>query len=159
MKQVRGIYSRSRSPYIEMEAKRSDSYLVFARKAAKTCRLADEPGLVQLNGARILDESITVRGRSTSTVRPWTLGNYLLLMKKSPSLCKIGVAYAQPLHDNSDDSVSILLLLIFNSLFCCVYYCWPLWYTNQWYIWTAVHCMYSHAIACSCFATYSNMCS
>ena len=111
---------RSRSPYIEMEAKRSDSYLVFARKAAKTCRLADEPGLVQLNGARILDESITVRGRSTSTVQPWTLGNYLLLMK-SPSLCKIGVAYAQPLHDSSDDSVSILLLLIFNSLFCCVY--------------------------------------
>ena len=107
MKQVRGVYSRSQSPYM---AKRSDSYLVFARKPAQICRLAAEPGLdlclFKLNGARILNEPITVRGRSTSTVRPWTLGNYLLLMKKSPALCKIGVAYALPLHSTSDDSVS-----------------------------------------------------
>ena len=111
MKQTRGVYSRSRSPYIELEAKRSDSYLAFARKAAKICRLADEPELdlclFKLNGARILNEPVTVRGRNTSTVRPWTLGNYLLLMKKSPSHCKIGVAYAQPLHISSGDSVSI----------------------------------------------------
>ena len=108
---MRGVFSRSRSPYIEMEARRSDSYKVFAEKAARKCRLASEPGLelclFKLNGARILNEPVTVRGRTTSSVRPWTLGNYLLLMKKSPTLCKIGVAYPQQLPDSSGESVTV----------------------------------------------------
>ena len=114
MKEARGIFSRSRSPYIEMEARRSDSYQAFASKAAKKCRLATEPDkelcLFKLNGARILDEPITVRCRNRNYTRPWTLGNYFLLMKKSPSLCKIGVAYAAKLDVSSEESVSIKTL-------------------------------------------------
>lgn len=78
MKEVRGAFSRCRSPYIQIEACRSDSYRVFAEKAAQNKELLP----LKLNGAMILDEPITVKGKS----RPWTLGNYLLLMKKAPNL-------------------------------------------------------------------------
>ena len=89
MKEARGIFARSRSPYIEMEARRSDSYQAFALKAAKKCRLATERDkelcLFKLNGARILDEPITVRSRNRNYTRPWTLGNYILVYARSVS--------------------------------------------------------------------------
>ena len=60
-----------------MEARRSDSYQAFALKAAKKYRLAAERDkelcLFKLNGARILDEPITVRSRNRNYTRPWKL--------------------------------------------------------------------------------------
>ena len=89
-----------------MEGSRSDSYSTFAQKAAKKCRLPTEVNkelsLFKLNGARILDECIHVKSRSGKiSVRSWTLGNYFLLMKKSLSVCKIGVAYAHSLEEST----------------------------------------------------------
>ena len=106
-----GSGATSTSPYIEMEARRSDSYQAFALKAAKKCQFATEPDkelcLLKLNGARILDEPITVRCHNRDYTRPWTLGNHFLLMKKAPSLCRIGVAYAAKLNVSSEESVSV----------------------------------------------------
>ena len=51
----------------------------------------------------MLDESVTVKGK----LKPWTLGNYLLLMKKSPSNVKLGVGYfTPPLEDVASSSSS-----------------------------------------------------
>lgn len=102
------MFSRSSCPYIKVEANRCDSYRTFAEKAARKCRLLykeeKELALFKLNGARILNEPIHVKNRNgKSSVRPWTLGNYLLLMKKSPAVCKIGVAYADYLRATSSD--------------------------------------------------------
>ena len=97
-----GMFVRARSPFVEMEAKKSDSYTIFAKRAAKKCRLGEAEGkilsLFKLNGARVLNECVTVKGK----LKPWTLGNYLLLMKKSPSSVKLGVGYFSP--ESEDDS-------------------------------------------------------
>ena len=45
-------------------------------------------------GAVIQNEDITIHGEQ----RDWTLGNYLALLKKSPSAVKIGVGY---IHDET----------------------------------------------------------
>ena len=37
----------------------------------------------------MLDQPVTMKGKA----KPWTLGNYLLLMKKGASSVKMGVAY------------------------------------------------------------------
>jgi len=90
-----GTVSRVKSgSLIEINAYRGDSYSVIARKAAKKCQLTQVAGnlslaLFKLNGALILDEEVTINGKT----RPWTLGNYLLLMKKSPANIKLGVGY------------------------------------------------------------------
>lgn len=102
MEECRGIFSRCKNPYIEMEASRSDSYVRFA---ARKCKVAykenKELCLFKLNGAHILNEPIGVKNKSGKTsVRPWTLGNYLLL---SPAACKVGVAYAEYLTGTSSD--------------------------------------------------------
>ena len=107
MKESRvGTFSRTKQPFIEMEANKSDNYTTFAKKAAVKCRLSDEKGkilsLFKLNGARVLDEKVTVKGNQ----KPWTLGNYLLLMKKSPSNVKLGVGYFSPLPENVTSSSS-----------------------------------------------------
>ena len=98
---VAGAYSRAKCPYIEIDARKSDTYPAFAARAAQKCGLREEPeselALFKLNGARILDEVIFIKGKS----KPWTLGNYLLLMKKSPSSVKIGVC-AIPKFSSSD---------------------------------------------------------
>ena len=51
--------------------------------------------LFKLNGARILDEEITVGGKT----KPWTMDNYILLMKKSPNNIKLGVGCITPDDD------------------------------------------------------------
>ena len=94
MKESRpGVFVRSKSPFIEIEACKGDKYVTFAKRASIKCRLNHQEGkelaLFKLNGARILDEDVTIKGR----LKPWTLGNYLLLMKKSPSSVKLGVGY------------------------------------------------------------------
>ena len=58
--------------------------------------------LFKMNGARLLDENVTVKGNQ----KPWTLGNYLLLMRKSPSNVKLGVGYFSPLPENVTGSSS-----------------------------------------------------
>ena len=87
MKETRPeMFVRARSPFVEMEAKKSDSYTIFTKRAAKRCHLGEAEGkilsLFKLNGARVLNECVTVKGK----VKPWTLGNYLLLMKKSSAV-------------------------------------------------------------------------
>ena len=86
----RGLFQRGLSPLIEMEARRKDDYVTFAKKAACRCKLGDgtadqELSLFKMNGARIVNDGVTVRGKK----KPWTIGNYLLMMKKSASSVKI----------------------------------------------------------------------
>ena len=96
-----GVYSKRKSPYIEMSVSRGDCYKAVAKRAAKKCRLtyrgSQTLSLFKLNGARILDEDITVGGKT----KPWTIGNYILLMKKSPNNIKLGVGCITP--DSSSD--------------------------------------------------------
>ena len=97
---------RGKTPFVEIQAKKTDDYCTFVRKAAKKCRLVEQEGqvlsLFKLNGARVLNENVTIKGK----LKPWTLGNYLLLMKKSPSNVKLGVGYfTLPTRDsNTSDS-------------------------------------------------------
>ena len=105
MKETRaGVFSRGKSPYVEIEAKRSDTYREFACNAASKCRLKARRGMVlslfKLNGARVLDQPVTMKGKA----KPWTLGNYLLLMKKGASSVKMGVAYTAPLQSDSSSA-------------------------------------------------------
>ena len=97
----RGVFGRAKCPFVEMEARKSDSYSMFARRAALKCRMSEQAGkvlsLFKLNGARVLDECMTIKGK----LKPWTLGNYLLLMKKSPSTVKLGVGFIAPLQSES----------------------------------------------------------
>ena len=90
MSAQKGVFVRSKS---QIEACKGDKYVTFAKRASIKCRLNHQEGkelaLFKLNGARILDEDVTIKGR----LKPWTLGNYLLLMKKSPSSVKLGVGY------------------------------------------------------------------
>ena len=107
MKESRpGVFVRAKQPFVEMEANKSDNYTTFAKKAAIKCRLSEEKGkllsLFKLNGARVLDESVTMKEK----LKPWTLGNYLLLMKKSPSNVKLGVGYFTPPPEDVTSSSS-----------------------------------------------------
>ena len=54
------------------------------------CKIPPEQStsLFKLNGSKILDERLTVCGRE----KEWNLGNYLQVIKKSPSSLKLGVA-------------------------------------------------------------------
>ena len=105
MKETRsGVYTRVKAPYVEMEAYRSDSYITFVKRAAHKCHLTEKKNkllsLFKLNGARVLDEEVTVKGKP----KPWTLGNYLLLMKKSPNNIKMGIGYVDCDFNSSSDS-------------------------------------------------------
>lgn len=100
-----GIFSRGKFPFLEIGGKRSDGYTQFAKTAALKCKLSRPdvqsiPALFKMNGARILNESMTIAGK----VKPWTLGNFLLLMKKSASSVKIGVCYIASSLTSSESS-------------------------------------------------------
>lgn len=106
-----GVFSKEKSPYVEMSVSRSDPYSIVAKKAAEKCRLNycknKVLSLFKLNGVRILNESVNVNGK----LKPWTLGSYIQMIKKSPKNVKIGVGYvardATPiLSDHSDFSHS-----------------------------------------------------
>ena len=75
-----GAFYWAKQPLVEMEANKRDNYTTYAKKAAVKCQLSEEKGkilsLFKLNGARVLDESVTVKGNQ----KPWTLGNYLFLV-------------------------------------------------------------------------------
>ena len=109
MEECRGVFSRCKHPHIEVDASRCDGYRRFAENAARKCKVPYEENkelcLFKLNGARILDELIHVKNKNGKIcARPWTIGNYLLRMKKSPAACKIGVAYADYLTGSSSES-------------------------------------------------------
>lgn len=101
-----GVYSKSKSPYIEMSVRRSDCYKRVAKRAAKKCQLVYQGSktlsLFKLNGARILDEEITIGGK----VKPWTMGNYILLMKKSPNHIKLGIGCVVPDSSENEGNTS-----------------------------------------------------
>ena len=105
-----GVFTRAKAPFVEMEAYRSDSYSTFVKRAAHKCHLTGKKNkflsLFKLNGARVLDEDVTIKGKA----KPWTLGNYLLLMKKSPNNVKMGIGYidceiSDTSSSNNDDKV------------------------------------------------------
>ena len=108
-----GSFIRSRNPFVEVEGYRSDSYTTFTKRAAHKLSLRGEKGkyvsLFRLNGARVLDEEVTVKGKG----KPWTLGNYLLLMKKSPNHVKMGIGYVSMNNDFSDSSSDKVVLYYF----------------------------------------------
>lgn len=105
-----GAFIRSRNPFVEVEGYRSDSYTTFTKRAAHKLSLRGEKGkyvsLFRLNGARVLDEEVTVKGKS----KHWTLGNYLLLIKKSPNRVKMGIGYVSMNNDFSDSSSDKVVL-------------------------------------------------
>ena len=56
--------------------------------------------LFKFNGARILNADLIING----TKKKWTLGNYLLMLKKSANNIKMGIGYVP--SDNLDHQVS-----------------------------------------------------
>ena len=97
-----GSFVKGKSPYVEIKASKSDQYEDFAKTAARKLNLGPAKGkvlsLFKLNGARVLNDSISLRKK----VVPWTLGHYLSLMKKSASSVRLGVGYVMPEEVSSD---------------------------------------------------------
>ena len=87
-----GKVQRSGAIPIEIEASRKDTYRILLDRIIKKCKIPPEQrkntSLFKLNGSKILDERLTVCGRE----KEWNLGNYLQVIKKSPSSLKLGVA-------------------------------------------------------------------
>ena len=94
---------KAKAKFIEIEARRSDTYEEFARRAALALYITVPPNSGKLtlfkasNGAAILCKDVNIKGKT----KHWTLGNYLLLLKKSASCTKIGCGVMF-----EDDSVS-----------------------------------------------------
>ena len=100
-----GLFTRGKSPLIEIKANKSDSYETFVSNAARKCQLQIHPRktlhLFKMSGARILNESVSVNGKS----RPWTVGNYLSMLRKGAASIKMGVG-STSVPDRIDLSVS-----------------------------------------------------
>lgn len=71
--------------------RRSDSYYTFAEKAAAALNLTCSSLCLfkPKGGAKIGSDNLVI----SQVSHCWTLGNYLLVLKKSPSNIQIGVAY------------------------------------------------------------------
>lgn len=107
-----GFQRKKRTQPLEITtACRSDTYLSFAQKAAAALNIKPPSNSSSslclfkvTGGAKIVDSELIIN----EEVRPWTLGNYLSLLKKSSANVQIGVAYTreEPLSDESfsDDS-------------------------------------------------------
>lgn len=99
-----GVFSRSKNPFVEIGAYRSDNYSTFVKRAAKKLQLQGKPqkilSLFKLNVARVLDEEVTIKDKT----KPWTLGNYLLVMRKSPNVVKLGIGYVTYSDSSSSPS-------------------------------------------------------
>ena len=89
-----GLFTRGKHPLIELKAKKSDSYQAFVAKAARKCGLQVQHGkslyLFKSSGARILNEQLSVNGKN----RPWTVGNYLAMLRKGAASVRMGVGCA-----------------------------------------------------------------
>ena len=42
----RGVFGRAKCLFVEMEARKSDNYSMFARRVALKCRMSDQEGKV-----------------------------------------------------------------------------------------------------------------
>ena len=88
-------------------ARRRDNYSEFAEKAVLALEL-EQPALVSSSlfktsgGALIANDDIIINGQT----RAWTIGNYLTLLKKSPSNVQIGVGYVLSDDHSSDDDLT-----------------------------------------------------
>ena len=94
MKEVKpGVYSRAKTPLIEVKARKGDDYKSVCRKAATACHLkatdTQELCLFRVNGVQILNEKITLAKKQ----KRWTIGHYLTAIKKSPGNVKFGIGY------------------------------------------------------------------
>ena len=102
-----GIFRRT-SSHFEIEALKDDKYDAFVRRAAEACNISAKEGkvltLFKMNGAVIRDVPMMLKGYRKE--RSWTIGNYLLLMKKSASQVKIGVGLLNAEHLHSSDEKS-----------------------------------------------------
>ena len=83
------------SNLVEIEASRDDSYNTLLSRAAEALQIKsgrkDALRLYKPSTACIPDMDLTVK----FVKRKWTLGNYLLAVKKAPSQIKFGVGYAE----------------------------------------------------------------
>ena len=127
-----GVFVRAQSPYVEIEDSRCDTYQAFVNKAPIKCKLGYKKrkvcSLFKLNGAQVLSEDININGK----VKPWTLGRYLLLMKKSPSNVKLGIGHisvevsdSESNSDSTEKSKQVLSQCTFGRHSCypsCVFH-------------------------------------
>lgn len=93
---------------MEIEAQRSDSYHDLAQRASNALIVHLVPGqtvaVYKYSGVEIAENYLTVKGQK----KKWTLGNYLLACKKSPSQMKFGIGFPSH-HEHSsheDDEVN-----------------------------------------------------
>ena len=96
------------SNHVEMEALKDDDYDAFMKRAVEACNISAKEGkvltLFKMNGAVIRDVPVMLKGYCSE--RPWTIGNYLQLMKKSASQVKIGIGLMNAGHLTSSDEGS-----------------------------------------------------
>lgn len=79
-----GYRRKPKERLLEIEVKRSDDYLTFANKAASALQITVFDGsqlslFKTSNGAAIVNDILKINDQW----KPWTLGNYLRLLKKS----------------------------------------------------------------------------
>lgn len=112
-----GFRQKKKGQSIEIQVQRSDHYDDFALKAAVALKLRFLPRsslclFKVTSGAVILDEDIVVNRMR----RPWTLGNYLSLLKKGGHAVKIGVSYVvDPVRTDRSSSPDLPSSGIFSS--------------------------------------------
>ena len=116
-KSKEGLFSRGKHPLIEIKANKNDSYQTFVNKAARKCGMQAQSGktlhLFKLSGARILNEQVSVNGKN----RPWTVGNYLAMLRKGAASVKMGVgSIAVPDNGGHDIPVSVVEVQSYSSM-------------------------------------------
>ena len=100
-----GRYVRQNTPCVEMDVSKDTSYHTFCLLAADKLKLEGvrskelEPCLFKMNGSMVLDDDITLKGCN----KPWTIGRYLLLLKKSAQNVKFGIGIVE-MQVSTDDN-------------------------------------------------------
>ncbi len=91
-----------------MECQRNNTYSELLCKAAAKIEIPFREGyfvfLIKVAGSLIKDEDITINGVN----KPWSLGRYLQLLKKSPSSLKIGLA----VEDSSSQMTELVIVIV-----------------------------------------------
>ena len=89
------------SQHTEIQASRRDSYVSLLKNASRALNIqsssdldeqstqSDSLSLFKRNGTVIPNRSLIIKGQK----RPWTVGNYLLAVKKAPSQVKLSIGY------------------------------------------------------------------
>lgn len=96
----------------EIEANREDCYDQIVARAVKALNIPQRGrtfSLFKPTSAHIPNTDLPVK----STKRKWTLRNYLLMIKKSPSQVKFGVGYSEC---EQSETVCILLLITYTQV-------------------------------------------